>query len=122
MSWLVAALLVVATVEMLYRLPVVRTFKKLTHCVHKAGRVMGSQTISDHWKEKALLVYSRQIFMASLGSLFWLVASLAPLAVLTLAAVSQGIAVDALLLSPEGLVGCILMAMAYQRIRTKLGG
>lgn len=122
MSGLLAALLVVVTVELLYRLPVVDHFKKLTRCIYKAGRVMRSPAISDHWKERALLMYARQIFTTSLMSLLWLVASFAPLVALTLAGASQGIAVDALLLSFEGIIGCILMAVVYQRIRPKLGG
>ena len=50
--------LFVVTIEIAYRLRLLSHLSSVHGVLIKAGRVLGSSNISDHWKEKALLAYS----------------------------------------------------------------
>jgi hypothetical protein len=56
-AWLLAAL----AVEYFLRVPLVPAARALAALAHKSIRVVSSKRISDHWKEKVLLRYSREM-------------------------------------------------------------
>lgn len=58
-------------VELLLKLPVATSARFILNEVVKATTLMKSQTISDHWKEKALPLYSRRIMDKSLALTFY---------------------------------------------------
>lgn len=53
-------------VEIFLRTPLIGAAKRLLAITGKAKAVMMSRMISDHWKERVLLVYARQIAVLSL--------------------------------------------------------
>ena len=60
---LIATLVVsVLAVECALRLPLLSAGARIAEVSRKAGRVMTSSAISDHWKEKVLLVYAGRTF------------------------------------------------------------
>ena len=63
---LVVIIPTVIFVEFVCRTNLVVSVKKALTFVNKAVSTMGSSRISDHWKEKVLLVYARRI----MGNLF----------------------------------------------------
>lgn len=51
--------------ELAWRLPFAKVLGQMRVAVAKSSGVIRSEKISDHWKEKVLLVYSRQIAVAA---------------------------------------------------------
>ncbi len=66
MIYLVICLLCLIGVEVFIALPFLRYINALTAVSQKAVRVATSSKISDHWKEKALQRYSRDMAVASI--------------------------------------------------------
>jgi len=66
MIYLVICLLCLIGIEVFIALPVLRYINALTAVSKKAVRVTTSSKISDHWKEKVLQRYSRDMAVASL--------------------------------------------------------
>lgn len=64
---------VVVFVELILFLPVKKRAQQILRISRKAISVMRSPNISDHWKEKALPRYSRELIVSSLLSTFYLV-------------------------------------------------
>ena len=61
MGLLVASLLTLLVVEYFYRVPLVIHAKALQLISEKSLRLVASKHISDHWKEKVLLRYARDV-------------------------------------------------------------
>lgn len=61
MSHLALLILFVATIEIVVRLKLFSVLSSLLTVLRKAGRVLVSSNISEHWKEKALLAYSAKL-------------------------------------------------------------
>jgi hypothetical protein len=117
-TWLLAVLLTTVFVELVIRLPFKPDIAALRLNAGKAARVLGSRNISDHWKEKALLVYAGRIFGHSTKAFAWLLLALAPM--LLAVVVSPDLAQR--ILSAEGMVMCTLAAAIYARLRLTLAG
>lgn len=66
MAYISAVIVTVIVVELFCRLPLIGLVSQLTGTLRKASRVILSHSISDHWKEKVLLVYSRRIALTSI--------------------------------------------------------
>ena len=67
MFWpLVIAAIVLAT-EILLRLPIVARVREVLEYSRKAQHTIQSGRISDHWKERVLLAYSRRICVRSVS-------------------------------------------------------
>lgn len=66
MIYLVICLLCLIGIEIFIALPFLRYINALTAVSQKAVRVTTSSKISDHWKEKVLQRYSRDMAAASL--------------------------------------------------------
>ena len=66
LSYLIIMLVSFCAVEAFVRLPVINQVNFLSSVVKKIIGVIVSKRISDHWKEKVLLVYSGKIFSTTL--------------------------------------------------------
>jgi len=64
---------VIVFVELIRLLPVTKHAYRILGVVQKALSVLKTPSISDHWKEKVLPCYSRQLIMSSIVSIFFLV-------------------------------------------------
>lgn len=121
MTWLLATLGLVLCVELLLRMPLATNLKKSASVAVKAGKVLRSKSISDHWKEKVLLIYSREIFRAALTSFAFLLLALTPLTVIAWSADMAGLSLFNLLFSPLGIAGCTLIITVYLLSRKIIG-
>lgn len=120
MQWALLAIATIAAVELVLRLDVAGTIRRLLAVVRKVLRIMKSDTISDHWKERAMLAYSGQMFSASLMLLAMLLLALAPFAVLAAVGTWMDIPFLALLTSAAGVLVCVAIACAYLPLRRRL--
>lgn len=66
MVYFSATLVTILAVEMLFRLPLKRLVARLIASNRKVVRVVLSNAISDHWKQKVLLAYSSEIALITL--------------------------------------------------------
>lgn len=66
MAYFLAIVVTVIVVELFCRLPLIGLVNQLVGTLNKASRVILSHSISDHWKEKVLLVYSGRIALTSI--------------------------------------------------------
>jgi len=66
MTYLAATLVTIVAVELFCRLQPMGLVDQLSGALKKVVWVMMSKSISDHWKEKVLLIYSRHIALITL--------------------------------------------------------
>ncbi|MDX1735021.1 MAG: hypothetical protein R3228_11670 [Halioglobus sp.] len=123
MIYLATCLLCVIGIELFIALPFLRHIAALGDVSRKTMRVISSARISDHWKEKALQRYSRDMAVSSLtlGLL---------LAVLFVIVYAASIPIDALLgggassleyiVTVPGLVLATAFSVAYVYVRRRL--
>jgi len=122
LNWLVAGLTSVVTVEALLRLPLRSSVRHLLDLLSRAGSVLRSSRISDHWKHRALLGYSsrvaRETFVmgAMLGALLLLIAGTTTLADHFLSPDSGTLD---FMQSAQGLVYCSIVAVVYLSMRRR---
>lgn len=120
MPWALLAIATIAAVELVLRLDVGGTIRRLLAVVRKVLRLMKSDTISDHWKERALLAYSGQMFSASLRLLAMLLLAVSPFVVLAAVGTWMDMPLLALLVSGTGILVTIAIACAYLPLRRRL--
>ncbi len=125
MTYLSAAIVTVVAVECFCRLPVMAFVAELTDVLTKVRWVLLSKNVSDHWKEKVLLVYAGRIAVAT-GKI---ALALLALAALVLAATqvldwlltpSPG-TLDGLM-STWGLTASLAVSVLYFLLRRRLAG
>lgn len=65
MSWHIVVVMCGAVLsgELMIKLPLRSRFVKLLSLLHWIFRMMMSAHISDHWKEKAMVIYARHLFV-----------------------------------------------------------
>jgi hypothetical protein len=73
MTYLALCLLCILTVELFLFFPILKPVVLLAEVSQKSLKVLSSTRISDHWKEKALKYYARDMARYSLTTAFWLV-------------------------------------------------
>jgi hypothetical protein len=121
MSWLLAAALGAAFVEIFIALPVLPEAGRLFSVVAKVQRTVRSPQISDHWKEKVLIVYAGRLLQRSLILSALL---LGALAAVTLAGYAITLFLDkgfaVYMLSLEGSLVATLASLAYAFARFRL--
>lgn len=117
MNWIFAALLCVLLVELALRLPFKPVIVGLTQSSRKALRVVRSNAISDHWKEKVMGAYAQQTFLntAKLTGLLVALFGTATLIVLALNLLGSGFA--NFIIGPIGLIATLVLASGYFMIR-----
>ena len=69
-------LICIFAIELFFFFPILRPVKRLVEVSQKTVRVISSHRISDHWKEKALQRYSRDMAVSSLAMAFGLLSVL----------------------------------------------
>lgn len=80
---------------------------------------MRSKAISDHWKEKALPAYARNIFYNSLILLLTLALIFSPFIAAILLSIPMQLEIQVLLHSPAGLTVSTLFAIMYGYLRRR---
>ncbi len=122
MIWLGACLGLLLSLEMMWRLPVLASARRMTATILSAGRVIMSKQVSDHWKEIALLGYSRRLLETSFRLAVSLLLLVAPLIVLTMLAGGLRIQVLAFLCDWPFLFVGTLVSVIYFYLRSAYGG
>ncbi len=120
MNWLFCVLLCVILVELVMRLPFGPVIATVTGTSMKSVRIMGSSTISDHWKEKAMGAYARRTFTGTLklAGLLVLLFGIASAVILLFGLLVPGF--PAFILSWTGLTATLVIASLYAVIRRKV--
>ncbi len=124
MIYLTVCLLCILGVELFIRLPFRKYIAALGHVSKKSVRVVTSSVISDHWKEKALQRYSRDMALASLsiGFLLIVMALLVGIAAyLCDLLLPSGRSTLDFLSTGSGISVAIIVSCAYVFVRKKLG-
>ncbi len=66
MNHLLVVLASFIAVELFVRLPVIDQVYQLFGTTHKAGHIITARAVSDHWKERVMLRYAREIMLSSI--------------------------------------------------------
>jgi len=125
MTYLAVCLICVAAIELFIRLPFLKHVYRLGEISRKTTWVIGSPHISDHWKEKVLQRYSRDMAVCSLSLGFYLLIILGVVAALALAfdAVAHpDMPTLDYLMTLEGLILATVFAFIYVFLRNRLVG
>ena len=122
MTVVVSAITAVVVVEMILRLPIVSRARSVMRVSRKASGVISAKHVSDTWKERVMLRYSREILVSSLVLLacLALISAVIWLADILLGA-AAGIALLPALMSPLGLVVATAAAFLYVAVRKRVG-
>ena len=120
MQWVLLAIATIAAVELVLRLDIAGRIRRLLTVVRKVLRVAKSNTISDHWKERAMLAYAGQMLVASLTLLTMFFLVLSPLAIAVAVGAWMSVPLLALLMGMPGVLACILIACVYLPLRRRL--
>ena len=125
MTYLSTAIVTIMAVECFCRLPVMPFVTELTGTLSKVQWVLLSRNISDHWKEKVLLVYAGKIALAT-GKITLVLAALA-LVVLAAAqfldwTLAPSPTTSDWLMSTWGLTTSLVISVAYFALRRRLVG
>ena len=120
MQWALLAIATIAAVELVLRFDIAGTVRRLLTVLRKVLRMMKSDAISDHWKERAMLAYSGQMLSASLTLLAILLLALSPFAILAAVGTWMDMPLLALLMSGAGVLVSVAIACAYLPLRRRL--
>lgn len=111
------------TVELFLRLPLRARLHTLSRTSRRAIRVLLSPAISEHWKEKALLCYARNLAIST-GLLALTIGAVAVVLFATLAAadaiVDEAPGVLAFVTSYQGLILITIFSSVYAFLRVRL--
>lgn len=66
MTWILTIVLSIILVELIIRLPFRSVLSTAETITRKALHTLGAKSVSDHWKEKALLAYAATLFASSM--------------------------------------------------------
>lgn len=120
MSWLALIIGSILVAECFLRLPVMSGFSNMLRTFQSVHRVISSRTISDHWKERILLVYAWRMFKNSLNVFFWLVVAVSPIVIGGLVLDNTRLSFLDLLASVTGIVASTLTVLFYLPLRKRL--
>ncbi len=123
MTYLALCLLCILTVELFLLFPILKPIIRLAEVSQKSLRVLSSKRISDHWKEKALKYYARDMARYSLASAFWLVLLFVLVAVsayLLDMLMGKSTSVIEYAMSLEGMFLATFIALIYVYIRKRI--
>lgn len=121
MTWLLTAILCVMLIELMMRLPLPAAVSGISTVSAKALHVLTARGISDHWKEKVLLAYARNLFIATLklAGLLLMVAAVALGLILVFDGLGTG--TGEFIGSVPGLLYSTAVATGYFLLRRRLG-
>ena len=115
--WVIGASCLAA--ELFARLPFEPVVSRMAKCGARAGRIVSSRRISDHWKEKIMPRYAARMGRDTLTLTFYF--ALLALLVGGVLLAAEAIAPDAarLLTSAAGLAASFLVAVVYYLVRRR---
>lgn len=123
MTYLAVCLICVVAIELFIRLPFMKYVGRLGEIGRKTTWVIGSSKISDHWKEKVLQRYSRDMAVCSISLGFFLVIVLGAVSLLSmgydLVASTDSPTLD-YLMTVEGLLLATGFAFVYIYLRRRI--
>ena len=75
MTWILTAVICIILIEVVVRISIPAVLAQMSTVARKAFHTFGSKSISDHWKEKVMLVYACSLFTntAKLASFLFLI-------------------------------------------------
>lgn len=123
MTYLAVCLICVAAIELFIRLPFLKQVARLGEIGRKTSWVISSSRISDHWKEKVLQRYSRDLAVCSILLGFYMIIILGVVTVLAIAfdtLVQPPMSTLDYLMSLEGLILATAFAFLYVFLRRRL--
>ncbi|MEM9169790.1 MAG: hypothetical protein AAGC56_09055 [Pseudomonadota bacterium] len=122
MLWAFLIIGTILAVELFLFLPLRQRATALRRLVAKISTTIGSEKISDHWKERVLLVYSGQLFSSSVLLFVFIVLALSPFFVLAAVGSATEIAPMFLgfLASLKAIVASMAVGAAYVAVRQRL--
>lgn len=106
--------------EVGFRLPLGSVLATLTGSSWRAIGIVGSDRISDHWKERILPVYAWRILKASIGLFLCLLAIMLPLVLIAVLLTGSPETATALLMRPDVLALVSVLGIAYVWLRLRI--
>ncbi len=122
MNYFLVSLASFIAVELFVRLPVIDQVHQLFGTTHKAGHIITARAVSDHWKERVMLRYAREIMLSSVKLVIFMtgVLCLAVLpAFLVRELVDPGLSIEALFSSWTAVGVSLVAATAYYVLRAR---
>lgn len=120
MNWFLTVILCIVLVELLLRLPVAAIVANIGLVSRKAVGTLAAKRVSDHWKEKALLVYSRSLFVSSVKLGAVLLAAGAAIAAFIYVSDLLGAELFPFLVGWQGLLFSLAVATIYLTVRKRV--
>jgi hypothetical protein len=115
--WLWLAIATIGAAELLLRLRMGDKIRRLRLVARKTQSTLKSNSISDHWKERALLAYAGRIFSLSIQSFALLLAALSPFGAFIALGYWLGADAWTFLLDYRSIAATILIASVYLMVR-----
>lgn len=125
MNYLLIVLASFIAVELFVRLPVIDQVHQLFGTTHKAGHIIAARAVSDHWKERVMLRYAREIMLSSVKLVVFMTAALfcAVLpALLVRELIDPDLSIEALFSSWSAVAVSLVAATAYYLLRARFAG
>jgi hypothetical protein len=121
-TFVVAAIAGILTAELIARFLAAGIHTRMTATTRRSMRTLARKGVSDHWKERVMLQYSRLLFLDTLrvALVFGLIA--AAILLLQLAARGVDVALLAFLVTPIGMVYVTAVASVYLWLRHRVVG
>jgi hypothetical protein len=118
-NFLCSVVIAILAVELMSRLPIATTARRIARAGSRTVRTIFSPAISDHWKEKALLFQARRIACQSLhlGSHVLMVAAACALPIM--AGHALGLQTLAYIVSLWGILVVTGLAIGYAFAKTR---
>ena len=66
MNWILTTFLCVIVIEIVIRMPLGKLRSEISSVVQKAFYTLGTESVSDHWKERVLLLYACSLFRSTM--------------------------------------------------------
>lgn len=119
--WLRLLVAAVLATELLLRLPIMPTIRKVIAAAAKSQRLLKAKRVSDHWKERMLPYYALVIGRNSALFFGLLCAAILPVVLIGLTDPAGVRAWVASLLQPANLFGLIVLSVGYIAMRGGAG-
>jgi hypothetical protein len=108
-----------ASTEALLRLPLREALRGAKQLIRRILHVLSTPKISDHWKERVMLVYARRLLGFSLFLPLLFLAGMLPLMAGFWLVSGSIAAATALMLKPSVLIGLTALSLLYLRARIR---
>lgn len=117
MIWALTTILCVILVEIVVRLPLPVVISQINVIGRKAMHTLGTKSVSDHWKEKAILAYAFSLFFSTIKIAGYLVAIGVVAVFLVIVFDYFGVMVGEFIMSWRGVLFSFIVATLYFMIR-----